>query len=94
VARLAAERGFDLGECSAYSDSVNDRPLLEGVGRPVAVNPDRHLRELAAELGWPVQDFRRRRRLWLVWLPAGLGAGFTTVLAALGGRRLARRRRR
>jgi hypothetical protein len=59
----------------------------------VAVNPDRYLRELAAERGWPVQDFRRRR-LWLVWLPAGLGAGVTTVLAALGGRRLARGRRR
>jgi HAD superfamily hydrolase (TIGR01490 family) len=92
VLRLADEQGFDMRASSAYSDSVNDRPLLEGVGRPVAVNPDRHLRELAAERGWPVQDFRRRRRLWLVWLPAGLGA-VTTVLAALGGRRLTRRRR-
>jgi hypothetical protein len=41
-----------------------------------------------------VQDFRRRRRLWLVWLPTGLAAGVTTALAALTGRRLARRRRR
>jgi HAD superfamily hydrolase (TIGR01490 family) len=90
VLRLAGERGFDLRACSAYSDSVNDRPLLEGVGRPVAVNPDRHLRDLAAERGWPVQDFRRRRRLWLVWLPAGV----TTALAAATGRRRARRRRR
>src|SRR4029453_7117173 len=57
VVRLAGEHGFDLHACSAYSDSVNDRPLLEGVGRPVAVNPDRHLRDLAAERGWPVQDF-------------------------------------
>ena len=94
VVDLADRQGIDLRASSAYSDSVNDRPLLEGVGRPVAVNPDRHLRELAAERGWPVQDFRRRRRLWLVWLPAGLGAGVTTVLAALSGRRLARRRRR
>jgi HAD superfamily hydrolase (TIGR01490 family) len=94
VVRLAAEQGFDLRGSSAYSDSVNDRPLLEGVGRPVAVNPDRHLRDLAAERGWPVQDFRRRRRLWLVWLPTGLAAGITTALAAVTGRRLARRRRR
>jgi HAD superfamily hydrolase (TIGR01490 family) len=94
VLRLAGEQGFDLRACSAYSDSVNDRPLLEGVGRPVAVNPDRHLRDLAAERGWPVQDFRRRRRLWLVWLPAGMAAGVTTALAAATGRRLARRRRR
>ena len=75
VVRLANEQGFDLRTSSAYSDSVNDRPLLEGVGRPVAVNPDRYLRGLAAERGWPVQDFRRRRRLWLVWLPAGMAAG-------------------
>jgi HAD superfamily hydrolase (TIGR01490 family) len=94
VIRLADEQGFDLRRCSAYSDSVNDRPLLEGVGRPVAVNPDRHLRELAAERGWPVQDFRRRRRLWLVWLPAGMAATVTTAAAAVTGRRLARRKRR
>ena len=93
VVRLADSNGFDLHACSAYSDSVNDRPLLEGVGRPVAVNPDRHLRELAAERGWPVQDFRRRRRLWLVWLPAGMAAGVTTALAAVTGRRLAGRKR-
>jgi len=93
VVRLANEQGFDLRTSSAYSDSVNDRPLLEGVGRPVAVNPDRYLRDLAAERGWPVQDFRRRRRLWLVWLPAGMAAGVTTVAAAATGRRLARRGR-
>jgi HAD superfamily hydrolase (TIGR01490 family) len=91
VVRLAEEQGVDLRRSSAYSDSVNDRPLLEGVGNPVAVNPDRHLRDLATERGWPVQDFRRRRRLWLVWLPAGMAAG-TTALAAVTGRRLARRR--
>jgi len=94
VARLAAEQGIDLRHSSAYSDSVNDRPLLEGVGRPVAVNPDRYLRDLAAERGWPVQDFRRRRRLWLVWLPAGMAAGATTAAAAVTGRRLASRKRR
>jgi HAD superfamily hydrolase (TIGR01490 family) len=90
VVRLANEQGFDLRASSAYSDSVNDRPLLEGVGRPVAVNPDRYLRDLAGERDWPVQDFRRRRRLWLVWLPAGV----TTVAAAATGRRLARHGRR
>ena len=67
---------------------------LDAVGRPVAVNPDRYLRELATERGWPVQDFRTRRRLWLVWLPAGMAAGVTTAAAAVTGRRLARRKRR
>src|SRR4029453_15026554 len=77
VARLAAEQGVELRHTSAYLDSGKHRPLLEGVGRPVAVNPDRHLRDLAAERRWPVQDFRRRRRLWLVWLPPALALGVT-----------------
>ena len=64
------------------------------MGRPVAVNPDRHLRDLAAERGWPVQDFRRRRRRWLVWRPAGMAATLTTAAATVTGRRLARRKRR
>jgi HAD superfamily hydrolase (TIGR01490 family) len=84
VIELAEKEGIDLRASSAYSDSVNDRPLLEGVGHAVAVNPDRMLRELAAERGWPVQDFRRRRRFWLIWLPAGAAA----VMAALGAARV------
>ena len=88
VVELADKEGIDLRASSAYSDSVNDRPLLEGVGRPVAVNPDRMLRELAADRGWPVQDFRRRRRFWLVWLPAGAAALSAAVMAALGARRV------
>ena len=85
---LAGEREIDLRLSSAYSDSVNDLPLLQGVGHPVAVNPDRMLRELAAERGWPVQDFRRRRRLWLVWLPTGASAAGAAVVATVAGRRL------
>jgi HAD superfamily hydrolase (TIGR01490 family) len=88
VVGLADQQGIDLRASSAYSDSVNDRPLLEGVGHPVAVNPDRLLRELAAERGWPIQDFRRRRRFWLIWLPAGTVAVAAAVMAALGARRL------
>jgi HAD superfamily hydrolase (TIGR01490 family) len=90
VLELAGSEGFDPRECSAYSDSVNDRPLLEGVGHPVAVNPDGMLRELAAERGWPVQDFRRHRRLWLVWAPAGAGALALGLTAAGGWRRWSR----
>jgi hypothetical protein len=94
VVRLADEQGIDLRASSAYSDSVNDRPLLEGVGHPVAVNPDRMLRELAAERGWPIQDFRRRRRLWLIWLPTGAAAVAAAAMAALGTRRVRAWRRR
>lgn len=58
VRELAQERGYDLDESYAYSDSISDRPLLECVGNPTAVNPDRALRKLAAENGWPVLEFR------------------------------------
>ncbi len=57
VRELAAERGYRLGDCFAYSDSVTDLPLLEAVGRPHAVNPDRALRRVARERGWPVLAF-------------------------------------
>lgn len=57
VRALALEHGFDLAASSAYSDSYTDIPFLEAVGRPVAVNPDRRLRAIAAERGWPVLRF-------------------------------------
>jgi HAD superfamily hydrolase (TIGR01490 family) len=89
VRALADEEGIDLESSSAYSDSVNDRPLLEGVGHPVAVNPDRALHRLADEQGWPVHDFRRHRRLWLVWLPSGV-ALLGTAAAVVARRRAIR----
>lgn len=58
VRALAEERGYDLKECYAYSDSATDLPLLECVGHPTAVNPDRALRKVATERGWPVLEFR------------------------------------
>jgi HAD superfamily hydrolase (TIGR01490 family) len=55
---LAARKGYDLAECTAYSDSHTDLPFLETVGHPVAVNPDRALRRIAAQRDWPVLEFR------------------------------------
>lgn len=60
VRELAAERGYQLADCYAYSDSVTDLPLLQAVGRPYAVNPDRSLRRIAAQRGWPVLEFSPR----------------------------------
>ena len=58
AARHMAERyGYDLGESYAYTDSSTDQPLLETVGRPHAVNPDRALRKLANSRKWPVLTF-------------------------------------
>jgi HAD superfamily hydrolase (TIGR01490 family) len=50
---------YDLDASTAYSDSHTDLPFLEAVGHPVVVNPDRKLRKIATERGWPVEEFRR-----------------------------------
>ena len=57
IRELAAARGYELADCYAYSDSVTDLPMLETVGHPTAVNPDRALRREAARRGWPIRDF-------------------------------------
>ncbi|HVB41101.1 MAG TPA: HAD family hydrolase [Streptosporangiaceae bacterium] len=54
---LSAERGYLLADSFAYSDSVTDLPMLEAVGHPHAVNPDRRLRRVATQRGWPVLAF-------------------------------------
>jgi HAD superfamily hydrolase (TIGR01490 family) len=59
IAELAEAEAYDLAASYAYSDSITDAPMLECVGHPTAVNPDRGLRRLAAERGWPVLTFRR-----------------------------------
>jgi HAD superfamily hydrolase (TIGR01490 family) len=56
---LSVERGYDLSECFAYSDSVTDLPLLELVGHPHVVNPDRALRRVARARRWPELTFRQ-----------------------------------
>ncbi|HEX6131451.1 MAG TPA: HAD family hydrolase [Actinomycetota bacterium] len=60
---LAARHAIDLDASYAYSDSITDLPMLEAVGNPVAVNPDRDLRRIAEERGWEVLVFRRPVRL-------------------------------
>lgn len=57
VRDLATAHGYDLGKCYAYSDSSTDLPMLSAVGHPTAVNPDRALRRVAAESGWPILTF-------------------------------------
>jgi HAD superfamily hydrolase (TIGR01490 family) len=55
--RYAAEHGADLRDAYLYTDSYSDRPLLDAVGHPVAVNPDGRLKRLARERGWPIEMF-------------------------------------
>ena len=54
---LAVQRGYRLADCYAYSDSITDLPMLEAVGHPTAVNPDRALRQVAAARNWPILSF-------------------------------------
>ncbi|GGY08730.1 HAD family hydrolase [Streptomyces hiroshimensis] len=63
IKELAESEGYDLSRCYAYSDSVTDIPMLETVGNPHAVNPDRALRREAAARDWPVLTFNRPVRL-------------------------------
>jgi len=87
IRQRAARDGIDLAESYAYSDSYTDCPMLEIVGHPVAVNPDRVLRRLARERGWesltfrrsvPMRPYRRRR-------PRLVAAAAFAVAGAIAG---------
>jgi HAD superfamily hydrolase (TIGR01490 family) len=91
VLALAEREGLELAKCSAYSDSINDVPLLAVVGNPVAVNPDSALRAEAKARGWEIRDFRTGRRAALIGVPSAVGVG--AVGGAVTVAVLARRRR-
>jgi HAD superfamily hydrolase (TIGR01490 family) len=98
---LSEREGYDLARSYAYSDSATDRPMLETVGHPYAVNPDRALRRMAAERGWPVLDFSKpvelRKRVRVTasrttLAGVALGAGAVAASAVvMASRRRARR---
>lgn len=53
--------GGSLADCWFYTDSHEDEPLLERVGRPRVVDPDTRLLARAGRENWPVLRFRDRR---------------------------------
>jgi HAD superfamily hydrolase (TIGR01490 family) len=63
IRELAVSEGINLAGSYAYSDSITDLPMLELVGHPVAVNPDRELARVAREREWEVRYFQRPVRL-------------------------------
>ncbi len=97
---LAGSEGYDLADCYAYSDSISDVPMLEIVGHPHAVNPDKALRRVAAEREWPVLAFRRPVTLptrfirpsapMLATAAVGVGAAAVAGLVLYGRYRRAR----
>jgi HAD superfamily hydrolase (TIGR01490 family) len=98
IVEIARQDGIDLQGSFAYSDSITDLPMLEAVGNPVAVNPDRELRKIADQRGWRIRDFRRpvrlRPRLAQVPRPSPVAIAAAAALAALLAWFLLRSRRR
>ncbi len=84
VRALAASEGLDLRRCAAYSDSVNDVPMLSAVGTAVAVNPDSELRDVAKARQWQIRDFRTGRKAARIGVPSVLGAGALAGAVAAG----------
>ncbi|MCJ7858928.1 HAD family hydrolase [Corynebacterium kalidii] len=82
--QLADRQGYDLTASYAYSDSATDLPLLEAVGHPTVINPDRALRREATARDWPVARFARTEPL--VSLPENTGAiaGTSAAVALVG----------
>jgi HAD superfamily hydrolase (TIGR01490 family) len=88
VRALAIREGLNLKRCTAYSDSINDVPMLSLVGTAVAINPDAKLRDLARERGWEIRDFRTARKAARVGVPSALALGAAGgALAAIVSRR-------
>jgi HAD superfamily hydrolase (TIGR01490 family) len=93
IRHLALRQGLDLSASFAYTDSATDLPMLEAVGHPVAVNPDRALRRIAQLRGWEVLRFERLLEPALVLEAKASGRGArilrgsaaAAVVAAAGG---------
>ena len=62
--------------------------MMEAVGHPVAVNPDKELRDAAEENEWPIMEFDRpvtlRTRLATLPKPVPIISGAAMATAAAG----------
>ncbi|MFA9429893.1 HAD family hydrolase [Egicoccus sp. AB-alg2] len=87
IEKLAAEKGYDLRLCYSYSDSASDLPMMEMVGHPVAVNPDRPLESVAHQRGWPIVIFSRRTKQVVKVTTASAGSAALAAGTYLLGRR-------
>jgi HAD superfamily hydrolase (TIGR01490 family) len=91
IRRLAATHGYDLQQCYSYSDSASDLPMMQIVGNPIAVNPDRPMMAVAHRRGWPVVEFNRERKQIIRLAAGGTGALTAGTAGYLLGRRQGRR---
>ena len=92
---LAEREGIDLEGSYAYSDSGTDLPMMEAVGNPVAVNPEKELRKHAEENSWPILEFKRPVTVGeRLTQPVPLISGATVGAAVLGALAVAILKRR
>ncbi|SQG63859.1 phosphatase [Corynebacterium renale] len=85
ITALADERGYNLNASFAYSDAATDIPMLELVGNPVAVNPDRPLKKHALDNGWEIRTFKNPEPLFSAAAvkEVGIGTGVVAGIAAV-----------
>ena len=87
IRQVAGRDGVDLSESYAYSDSYTDLPMLDVVGHPIVVNPDRVLAKVARERNWEARQFvrpvRLRDRVPAPPARATAAAGVSVALAAV-----------
>lgn len=83
VRELAERLGIDLSASYAYGDSANDIPILSAVGNPCAINPEPRLRKHARQVGWPLREFRGKRRIAKRGLKTASWAGAAWVLSLM-----------
>ena len=82
---VAAETGADLDRSFFYSDSDDDLELLERVGKPRPLNPNRKLTAIADERGWPIRRFKSRGRPGFTDWARSLAATGSLVTAFAAG---------
>lgn len=91
INEIANWDGLALHQCYAYSDSASDLPMLNAVGHPVAVNPDRELERHARDHGWPIVIFSRRTKTVIRRTAAGLASAGIAAGSFAAGMEYARR---
>lgn len=93
IREIAAWDGLNLALCYAYSDSHSDLPMLNAVGHPVAVNPDKQLAQHARLHGWPIVIFSQRTKTVIRRSAAGLAATGVAAGGFAAGLEFGKRRR-
>jgi len=83
--QLARQCNVDIRESFFYSDSDEDIQLLDYVGKPRPLNPNKRLRTIARGRGWPVQDFNSRGKASVSDYMRTFAAQLSLITSAVAG---------